>query len=164
MKQNVHCEITHKDGEEKNEIQDIDAYIAEIVDENGRVSLDGFAAPEPYEPTVGKGSASHLQLCPDDAKLHALLLHDPSSEPSRIAAIELDYMTNYTIKMLSHLLDYYKLSRRKLNKTEMVQIIVIFEDDPTNEVIVATRRQLWKYMERLQDDEYLSQFIIFDGL
>jgi hypothetical protein len=134
MKQNVHCEITNKNDSEKNEIQDIDAYIAEIIDEN---SADENSADE--------NSANN-----DDS--------------SRIAAIELDYMTNYTIKMLSHLLDYYKLSRRKLNKTEMVQIIVIFEYDPANEVIVATRRQLWKYMERLQDDEYLSQFIIFDGL
>ena len=45
----------------------------------------------------------------------------------------------------------------------MVQIIVIFEHDPENEVIVATRRQLWKYLKRLRDDEYLSKYIIFDG-
>jgi hypothetical protein len=87
-----------------------------------------------------------------------------NEDPSRIAAVELDYMTNYNVKMLSHILDYYKLSKRKLNKTEMVQIIVIFEDDPTNEVIVATRRQLWKYIERLREDEYLSKFVIFDGV
>ena len=121
MKQNVHCEITPKNNEKKESILDMDAYIAEIVDENS------------------------------------------ADDPSRIAAIELDYLTNYTVKMLSHILDYYKLSRRKLNKTEMVQIIVLFEDDPTNEVIMATRRQLWKYIERLREDEYLSKFIIFDG-
>ena len=123
MKQNVHYEITHK--EAPDEIQDMDAYIAEIVEENSA--------------------------------------EENKDDPSRIAAIELNYMTNYTVKMLSHILDYYKLSKRKLNKTEMVQIIVIFEDDPENEVIVATRRQLWKYIERLRDDEYLSKFILFDG-
>lgn len=86
-----------------------------------------------------------------------------SGDPSRIVAIELDYMTNYTVKMLSHILDYYKLSKRRLNKSEMVQIILIFEEDPANEVCVSTRRQLWKYMERLRNDEYLSKFILFDG-
>ena len=128
MKQNIHYEITHK--EAPDEIQDMDAYIAEIVDED---SAEENSAEE------------------------------NNDDPSRIAAIELDYLTNYTVKMLSHILDYYKLSKRKLNKTEMVQIIVIFEDDPENEVIVATRRQLWKYMERLRDDEYLSKFLLFDG-
>jgi len=125
MEQNVHYEITHKDGEKKDEIQDIDAYIAEIVDEDS--------------------------------------IEENNDDPSRMAAIELDYMTNYTVKMLSHILCYYKLSKRKLNKTEMVQIIIIFENDPENETVVARRRQLWKYMERLRDDEYLSTFILFDG-
>lgn len=86
-----------------------------------------------------------------------------SSDPSRIVAIELDYMTNYTVKMLSHILDYYKLSKRRLNKSEMIQFILIFEEDPANEVCVSTRRQLWKYMERLRNDEYLSKFILFNG-
>lgn len=88
---------------------------------------------------------------------------DHSGDTSRIVAIELDYMTNYTVKMLSHILDYYKLSKRRLNKSEMVQIILIFEEDPANEVCVSTRRQLWKYMERLRNDEYLSKFILFNG-
>tara|TARA_B110000858_G_C17797261_1_gene473191 strand:- start:1593 stop:1967 length:375 start_codon:yes stop_codon:yes gene_type:complete len=88
---------------------------------------------------------------------------DHSGDTSRIVAIELDYMTNYTVKILSHILDYYKLSKRRLNKSEMVQIILIFEEDPANEVCVSTRRQLWKYMERLRNDEYLSKFILFNG-
>tara|TARA_B110000971_G_scaffold163453_1_gene167263 strand:- start:48 stop:422 length:375 start_codon:yes stop_codon:yes gene_type:complete len=86
-----------------------------------------------------------------------------SCDPSRIVAIELDYMTNYTVKMLAHILDYYKLSCRRKKKSEMVQIILIFEEDPVNEVCVSTRRQLWKYMERLRNDEYLSKFILFNG-
>lgn len=116
----------------------MDAYLAGLVNENGVENDDCDSYCSEYENS------------PDD--------------PSRLAAIELNYMTNYTVKMLSHILDYYKISRRKLNKTEMVQMLVIFEDDPANEVTVATRRQLWKYMERLQEDEYLSKFILFDGL
>ena len=88
---------------------------------------------------------------------------DHSGDTSRIVAIELDYMTNYTVKMLSHILDYYKLSKRRLNKSEMVQIILIFEEDPVNEGCVSTRKQLWKYMLKLRNDEYLSKYILFDG-
>ena len=140
MNQNVHYEITPKNKEEKEGLLDINAYIAEIVD------ADENAADE---------NAADENAADENS--------DNKHDPSRIAAFELDYLTNYTVKMLSHILDYYKLSRRKLNKTEMVQIIVIFENDPVNEVIVATRRQLWKYLKRLRDDEYLSKYIIFDG-
>ena len=144
MTQNVNCEITHKDDNKKNEILDMDAYLAGLVNENGMENDDCVDN--------------------DDDKSYCSEDENYRDDPSRIAAIELDYMTNYTVKMLSHILDYYKISRRKLNKTEMVQILVIFEDDPANEVTVATRRQLWRYMERLRDDEYLSKFILFDGL
>lgn len=129
MTHNIFYEITQKKDGDTAGIHDIEAYVAEIV--NDDYSEENSSRNE---------------------------------DPSRIAAVELDYMTNYTVKMLSHILDYYKLSKRKLNKTEMVQIIVIFEDDPTNEVIVATRRQLWKYIERLREDEYLSKYILFDGV
>lgn len=146
MTHNVNCEITHKCDEEKNEILDMDAYLAGLVHENGVADENSLDDAYCNSGAYGNDNENY----PDD--------------PSRIAAIELNYMTNYTIKMLSHILDYYKIGRRKLNKTEMVQMLVIFEDDPANEVTVATRRQLWKYMERLQEDEYLSKFILFDGL
>tara|TARA_Y100001958_G_scaffold27577_1_gene17508 strand:+ start:4904 stop:5320 length:417 start_codon:yes stop_codon:yes gene_type:complete len=138
MNQNILYEITPKNKDDNEQLLDMDAYIAEIVDSNKNV--------DSYDNTADDNRDTNNR-----------------DDPSRIAAIELDYMTNYTVKMLSHILDYYKLSRRKLNKTEMVQIIVIFEHDPENEVIVATRRQLWKYLKRLRDDEYLSKYIIFDG-
>ena len=138
MNQNILYEITPKNKDDNEQLLDMDAYIAEIVDSNKNV--------DSYDNTADDNRDKNNQ-----------------DDPSRIAAIELDYMTNYTVKMLSHILDYYKLSRRKLNKTEMVQIIVIFEHDPENEVIVATRRQLWKYLKKLRGDEYLSKYIIFDG-
>ena len=138
MNQNILYEITPKNKDDNEQLLDMDAYIAEIVDSNKNV--------DSYDNTAHDNRDTNNQ---DDS--------------SRIAAIELDYMTNYTVKMLSHILDYYKISKRKLNKTEMVQIIVIFENDPLNEVIVATRRQLWKYLKRLCKDEYLSKYIIFDG-
>jgi hypothetical protein len=65
-----------------------------------------------------------------------------SCDPSRIGAIELGYMPNYTVKLLSHILDYYKLSCRRKNISEMVKNALIFEEDPVTEVCVSHRRQL----------------------
>lgn len=78
-------------------------------------------------------------------------------------AIRLDYETNYTVKMLRHILDYYKLDRKKLLKTEMINKIIDFEQNYENIEIVEKRRYMWSIIDEIKDDEYLSKYIIFDG-
>jgi len=73
----------------------------------------------------------------------------------------LEYEMNYTVKMLIHLLEYYKISKRKLKKTDMIAKIVEFETDVQNFEVVERRRLLWQYMTKLKDDEYTSKYIIF---
>ena len=46
---------------------------------------------------------------------------------SRITALELDYDTNYTVKMLKMIMDYYQIAKRKMVKNDMVQSIILFE-------------------------------------
>ena len=75
--------------------------------------------------------------------------------------LELEYNTNYTIKHLSKILDYYGLNKQKLRKDEMIQIIVFFEEDPNNHHIVERRRRLWNNIKELQEDKYFSKFILF---
>ena len=75
--------------------------------------------------------------------------------------LELEYNTNYTIKQLSKILDYYGLNKQKLRKDEMIQIIVFFEEDPNNHHIVERRRRLWNNIKELQEDKYFSKFILF---
>lgn len=45
------------------------------------------------------------------------------------------------------------------NKENCIDDILEFELQPENEFVVEHRKNLWLYLEELQNDEYLSQFI-----
>lgn len=81
---------------------------------------------------------------------------------SDYVAQELDYNENYTMKQLSRIADYYEISKRKLKKTELIEAIVIFENNPENCEIVSRRATLWGYMEEIKQDKYLSKFLILE--
>jgi len=75
-------------------------------------------------------------------------------------ASELDYQTNYIKKDLERIADYYEISKRKKRKDELVEVIVLFEKDLVNIQKVYQRKKLWKYIEEIKKDKYLSQFLI----
>ena len=82
--------------------------------------------------------------------------------PSDISfALEIEYNTNYTVKSLGQILDYYEISKRKLRKDEMVQMLIMFEEDPENIEIVERRKRMWSHVGELKEDKYFSKFIIF---
>ena len=73
----------------------------------------------------------------------------------------LDYMNNYNVKNLTNILGYYNINKNKLVKDEMVQIIILFENEPTNKNIVYQRKRLWKNIIELKNNEYFKKFILF---
>ncbi len=75
--------------------------------------------------------------------------------------LELDYSTNYTVKSLGQIMDYYELSYRKLKKDEIIQILVLFENDPLNWELVERRRHFWDNIAELKEDKYFKKFIVF---
>jgi hypothetical protein len=77
-------------------------------------------------------------------------------------ASELDYNENYTKKQLELIADYYEISKRKKKKAELIEEIVIFEKEPTNYDITQRRKTLWFYMEEINNDSFLSKFLILD--
>jgi hypothetical protein len=77
-------------------------------------------------------------------------------------ACELDYNENYTKKQLDLIADYYNISKRKKRKAELIEEIVIFEKEPTNYDIVQRRKTLWFYVEEINNDSFLSKFLILD--
>ena len=81
--------------------------------------------------------------------------------PDMSVAYELEYDLNYTVKMLSQIMDYYKLEKRKLKKRDMIERIILFELDMDNFEIVEKRKELWNYMEILKADQFLSKYVIF---
>lgn len=76
-------------------------------------------------------------------------------------ALELYYSTNYTVKLLKQILDYYNINQTKLLKDEMIQLLVLFENDKNNFEIVNKRKRLWNNINELKKDDYLKKFIIF---
>ena len=77
-------------------------------------------------------------------------------------AIEIHFQTNFTKPQLEKIAEYYKISKRKKRKDELIQDIVIFEIDPNNIEIVFRRKKLWAYMKEIKEDRYLSKFLIFN--
>tara|TARA_B110000444_G_scaffold28468_1_gene23477 strand:+ start:1460 stop:1858 length:399 start_codon:yes stop_codon:yes gene_type:complete len=77
-------------------------------------------------------------------------------------AAELDYNENYTKKQLDLIADYYEISKRKKKKAELIEEIVIFEKEPTNYDIMQRRKTLWFYIEEINNDSFLSKFLILD--
>jgi hypothetical protein len=73
----------------------------------------------------------------------------------------LEYMNNYNVKSLTNILGYYNINKNKLVKDEMVQLIILFENEPTNKNIVYQRKRLWKNIIELKNNDYFKKFILF---
>ena len=78
-------------------------------------------------------------------------------------AMTVNYDSNYTLKDLQKIAEYYEISIRKLNKAELIEKILTYEDNSDNEVKTKTRKKLWNYMKQIKQDKYLKQFLIFDS-
>jgi len=84
--------------------------------------------------------------------------YDDPSEPYNDY---LEYMNNYNVKGLTNILGYYNINKNKLVKDEMVQLIILFENEPSNKNIVYQRKRLWKNILELKNNDYFKKFILF---
>ncbi len=79
---------------------------------------------------------------------------------SKEVLLELEF-NDYPVKDLIKFCEYYKL-KRKRKKKDIIQQLILFECDYSNNEIVETRRTLWEYILVLKDDNYFKRFILFD--
>ena len=77
-------------------------------------------------------------------------------------AHHLNYDDNYTVKMLSKIMDYYNLNKRKLKKDEMIECILLYESEICNIEIIKRRKMLWFYVSELKNDDFFKQYILVD--
>lgn len=82
-------------------------------------------------------------------------------ELDNLLAQQTDYLDNYTLKPLHHIASYYKLQKTKVNKEQLVQNIIEYENNPENAEIVYNRKRLWYFIHELKDDDYFSKFVLF---
>ena len=77
----------------------------------------------------------------------------------------LNYKDNFTVKDLLIICDYYGFSKElknsKCNKEQIIEILVSFESDPTNDYIVNKRQTLWVYINELKNDKYMKKYVIW---
>lgn len=85
-----------------------------------------------------------------------------NNEFDKIYSMQLDYDENYIKKDIDFIADYYKISKRKKRKMELIQDIVLFEINPGNESIVQKRKLMWFYISEIEEDSYLRKFLIFN--
>jgi len=82
-------------------------------------------------------------------------------EEDNLMAQHIDYFENYTVKMLQHITNYYKIPKNRLKKEELIQLIIQFENNSENSKLVYNRKRMWHYMNELKNDSYFSKFVIF---
>ena len=92
------------------------------------------------------------------------IFNDYESE-NIIASQILNYQINFTIKQLVVICDYYGISKEiKLNKATKIEIIntlVYFENNSTNEDIVLKRQNLWFYLNELKNDKTMKKYVLW---
>jgi hypothetical protein len=75
--------------------------------------------------------------------------------------LEFDYTTNYNVKSLLQIVDYYELKKSNMRKDEIIQMLILFETEPINYEIVSRRKYLWNCMNELKKDKFFNRYILF---
>jgi len=86
---------------------------------------------------------------------------DEMNGDDNLIAQHVDYFENYTLKMLHHIANYYKIPKRRLKKEELIELIIQFENESENSLNVYNRKRCWHYIHELQNDTYFGKFISF---
>ena len=84
---------------------------------------------------------------------------------SILIAKSIDYDTNYNVKQLLTICDYYGLLKEvkmnKFKKPELILFLLDFEENMENSLIVYKRKQLWYFMEELKNDKFMKKYILW---
>lgn len=71
-----------------------------------------------------------------------------------------DYESNYTMKQLVAIHDYYNLgAASKQKKQDVIERIIFFESDEENDAQVTRRQTLWFYLQELKNDPFTKRFV-----
>jgi intein/homing endonuclease len=75
-----------------------------------------------------------------------------------------NYDMNYSVRELAVICEYYGFDTfenlNNMEKLELVERIMIFENKRENMIEVYRRKQNWSYLEDLKADSYFKKFII----
>lgn len=76
-----------------------------------------------------------------------------------------EYLKKNTVKKLLLICDYYSLTKlyhmNKMNKDQILNIIILFEQDIDNRDIVNKRKNMWYFMSELCKDKFMKKFVLW---
>jgi len=97
----------------------------------------------------------------DESCLHESIFDAEDLITSKI----IDYDTNYSVKQILLICDYYGLLKEvkinKFKKQELIMFLLDFEENIENSLIVYKRKQLWYFMDELKNDKFMKKYIIW---
>ena len=79
-----------------------------------------------------------------------------------IAELENYYKSNYNVRGLHQILNYYGIPKKNMVKDEVLQCILFFEMEPANKEVVLKRMRLWRNIRELKADNYFAKYINFN--
>lgn len=86
-------------------------------------------------------------------------LHSNDFDENDFIANVIFFNENYTLKQLSKIADYYKIKKSR-KKELLINDIVLFEMDKSNNEIVMKRKLFDYYLECLSEDDYYKKYIL----
>ena len=72
-----------------------------------------------------------------------------------------NYDTNFNLKQLSLICEYYKINTNKLKKQEVIEQVILFENNDEHIAIVIKRKEMWYYLNELKNDKMMKKFVIW---
>ena len=75
----------------------------------------------------------------------------------------IDYETNYTVKQILSICEYYGLLKevRGYKKGDVITHVLLFEKCDENQSIVLKRKEMWYYMNQLKEDDKMKKYIMW---
>jgi hypothetical protein len=108
-------------------------------------------------------NAIDLDLCKLQEELNEMELNCAEDEAVLFVEIK-NYELNFNVKQLMLICEYYNLKDirvNKLKKSDIIEQIVLFENNPENIEIVTKRKELWYYIDELKNDKMMKRFVIW---
>ncbi len=91
---------------------------------------------------------------------------NPGYESDQLYTDMLNYDTNFTVKQLLLICEYYGLLKdvktNKMKKQDIIEQILLFENNNDNYDTVIRRKELWYYINELKEDKMMKKFIIWN--
>ena len=108
-----------------------------------------------------------LDQCSDEALNEWLSKHVDNIDMYHDVMVShtVNYMENYTIKDLLLICEYYGCSKgmksKKYTKEDIVNFLVAFETNPSNNDIVCKRKNAWFYIGELKNDKFMKKYVLW---